>query len=584
MFRPLFVCRFSPAARRGNVLILTALMMIVMMALLAVSVDTGYMYTLNTQLKRQVDAAALAGAGELVNGLDVAEQKVVEYLVRNPVGKQNLVGHDEELEQYMAAFLAAHQNDYEIRTGHWDPVAKQVVPAETGLPSTLCVTMRYPNNPLFFAQAIGHKDFDIQASAIAQFQPRDIQMVLDFSGSMNDDSTFAKISHFGRTEIEANLQGCWADLGNPTYGNVLTFEPKWAVVQGVPQNNSNGTPHLTVEYRYNSVYITSTHNISKVKLEFSNGNTRTINTSGTTGTYQGSGSDASKQIVKVWIRSWNNNNAFGSNGEYFNFTSGNMNTVLKTALGLNSVAWPYPSGSWNDYIDYCESSSSQNNSAGYRYKFGYLSLMNYWLDQRDSYAETPDLWKVRAQPVTSLKDSVDVFMDYLRELPTGDRVGFSLYNSNSGYGTLESGLTDDLDSIANLVRLRQAGHYTPYTAIGAGMKNGREHLVANARPGAVKLMVLMTDGIANYYNGQMNESGARAQVLEEANFAKAAGFKIMTISLGSGADTGLMQQVADITDGEHFNVPGGTTVDAYREQLLVVFRKIANARPLKLVQ
>ena len=45
-----------------------------------------------------------------------------------------------------------------------------------------------------------------------------------------------------------------------------------------------------------------------------------------------------------------------------------------------------------------------------------------------------------------------------------------------------------------------------------------------------------------------------------------------------------MQSVADITDGAHFNVPGGQAVSEYRAELLQVFRDIADARPLKLVQ
>ena len=51
---------------------LTAILMIVLMALLALSIDTGYMYTMQTELDRSVDAAALAGAASLVEGTDIA--------------------------------------------------------------------------------------------------------------------------------------------------------------------------------------------------------------------------------------------------------------------------------------------------------------------------------------------------------------------------------------------------------------------------------------------------------------------------------------------------------------------------------
>jgi hypothetical protein len=45
-----------------------------------------------------------------------------------------------------------------------------------------------------------------------------------------------------------------------------------------------------------------------------------------------------------------------------------------------------------------------------------------------------------------------------------------------------------------------------------------------------------------------------------------------------------MQQIADITEGVHFNIPGGEAVSNYEAQLLEVFREIADDRPLALVR
>ena len=45
-----------------------------------------------------------------------------------------------------------------------------------------------------------------------------------------------------------------------------------------------------------------------------------------------------------------------------------------------------------------------------------------------------------------------------------------------------------------------------------------------------------------------------------------------------------MQQIADITNGIHFNVPGGDSVVSYENDLLAVFRQIADDRPLILVK
>lgn len=576
-----------PSGRRGSILMLSVFCMIVLMAMVALSVDTGYMYTLQSQLKRQVDAAALAGARELGEGDAAVQAKVVEYLVRNPVGRDEIVVEDEDMEARIAEFIAAHSDDLKITTGNWNSTNRSMESATENSPaSTISVSLSYNDNPLFFGRALGKKTFDLHAEAIATFQPRDIMLVLDFSGSMNDDSTFAKINTLGRTRVEDSLRECVTDFGGMNYGS-LPLNPAWATVKGVAQNDSQQIPHIRVEYRNTQVYVTSTKAITAVRLEFSNGATATTNPANNTfsGTYQGSGSNSGKQITKVYVRSWGNTNKFGTSyGEYFNFTSNTIRTTLKNALGLNSVTYPVSGGSWDGYMDYCMSSSGQNADAGYRYKFGKISLMNYWLDQHASYAENPNLWKVRAEPVNSLRQATDIFMDLLREVPAGDRVGFTIYNSNSGMGLLEKALTTDLDSVGDCVLKRQAGHYTPYTAIGDGMKTGRQHVQSNARSGAQRMMVLMTDGLPNYSNGSYNESAAYNQVLSEANSAKANKIKVMTISLGSGADKNLMQQVADITGGKHFNVPGGSTATAMKTQLIEAFEEIANTRELQLVK
>jgi hypothetical protein len=127
-----------------------------------------------------------------------------------------------------------------------------------------------------------------------------------------------------------------------------------------------------------------------VKLTFSGGSTQTINSTATSGSFQGSGGNSGSMITKVKVTSWSNG------GETFDFSS---NTIFKNALGLNSVSYPYANGgSWDGYISYCTSGSSQNYDAGYQYKFGGMSLVNYWLDAYPANSQVPDLWKVRAEP------------------------------------------------------------------------------------------------------------------------------------------------------------------------------------------
>ncbi|MBW3600316.1 MAG: hypothetical protein KY475_23990, partial [Planctomycetes bacterium] len=52
--------------RSGNILVLTAFMMIGMIAVLAFSIDLGYLYVAKTELQRSADSAAMAAAWELL--------------------------------------------------------------------------------------------------------------------------------------------------------------------------------------------------------------------------------------------------------------------------------------------------------------------------------------------------------------------------------------------------------------------------------------------------------------------------------------------------------------------------------------
>jgi Mg-chelatase subunit ChlD len=176
---------------------------------------------------------------------------------------------------------------------------------------------------------------------------------------------------------------------------------------------------------------------------------------------------------------------------------------------------------------------------------------------------------------------VDLFSAYIQEKSPDDKMGVSLYTSSNSTAILENGLTQDFARISSLVRSRQAGHYVGSTNIYDGMRTARLELQNNGRVGSLKLMILMTDGYANLPG---NSTQARQKVLEEAQAAADAKIKIIAIALGVEADTALMQQVADLSGGAFFEIPGGRAVSEYEEDLKDVFRQVAADRPLELVQ
>lgn len=449
--RPKALSRYR---RRGAIAVFAAIMLVAIFAMLAFSVDVGVMLNTHSELKRTVDAAALAGAGALVQGETEAESEVYEFIALNPVAGRTL-----ELSEVL------------IQLGDWEPDTNTFV--EGGpLPSAVRIEGTRRDAPLYFAKVLGFDDYEVTEEAIATYQPRDIVIVLDYSASMNDDSEFRHISRLGQQAIEDNLQQIYEELGSPTYGN-MQWEPQ---------------------------YIYST----------------------------------------------------------------NYYTILNT-LGLSGVPYPYPSGSWYDYFQYVRYDYDVYR-AGYYKRYGYLTLVNYWLEKKPKHSQTPDLWMTSEQPITALKNAVTLFLDYVELGDMDDRVGLCVYTSNNGTAVLEHELTYDYDDIDTISRQRQAGHYDYYTNIGDGIRVAREHLVEFGRNGAFKMLVVITDGKANRPNGTDPDQYA----LNHAQLAANANIPILTISLGADADSDLMEDIADMTTaGVHFNIPGGQTVAEYQEDLLL---------------
>ncbi len=568
--------------RRGNILALTALFMSVVLAFTAFTVDIGFITLTKTQMQAAADAAALAASMELTSSDDAATVRAncraaaASVAANFENGDRSSVALNTANDVLFGKQVSIGNGQFSTQWGdQYTPhnIVKVLIRRRTETNSQgQLVDNRLP---LFFGPAIGNQNVTLQAEAVAAFQPRDIVIVLDFSASMNDDSSLGAIDVLGRTYVESNLQTMWQELGSPVYGN-LTFTPQYATLAGGPLTGSY--PHIDVTYKRTSVSIVSTSSLKKVTLRMSGNRTQTFsNLSGTTGTFQGTGSNSGREIQSVSVESGGNANRSGDGlGERFNINS----TTIKSALGLTGT-YPYAAGSWDEYISTVQSSSGEIKDAGYRDQYGYLTWLHYLQYERPAADETADLWKTSEQPLECLKDGVDLFIQHLIDLPSEDQVGLSIYTHTSSAGAiLEHGLIRDYEQIKNTTRHRQAGHYTGGTNISAGMAVARAELQAHARPRAHKLMLVMTDGQAN---APGSASQAYQAVITEAYAAKNAGIKVVTISVGLGADTELLDEVAAIGNGEHFNVPGGQSIADVQAQLLQVFRRVATSRPLKLI-
>jgi len=591
--------------RRGNILVLAAAFMVVMMAVLAFCVDLAYITTSKVELKRATDAAALAGAGSLIEGTDAAELGAFEFLVRNPIGRRNLAA-DENWQDNLSTLLAANQEDFAVEVGHWDPDSL-TFSQSNNMPSTVRVTATHRNVPLFFGnmfrerERVYHDDgtfvdqavpIDLTAESIARYQPRDIVVVLDLSGSMNDDSEFKRLGSVSseyREEtqalIEANMLEIYnalQQIPNPPDCGSLPFEPAYPRIVGEPPADPR-IPQIHVtfgtdEHGTAGIFVESTKDLSNVVIQTADGSIQKFEgLSGYTGTFTGTNADTQgERIVRAWVKSGNNASGEGPGyGERLEPTD----EKIAESFGLDQIPYPYQSGSWDNFIDYCQGDYDPYR-AGYRRMYGWMNLINYWLENKPGANQTADLWRVPAQPVQQVKDAVGVFLDYVQEVDTEDRVSLVVYNSSSEEALVEHSLTEDFAAIATTTTQRQAGHYNAFTNIGDGIRYARQELEANARTGAFKMIVLMTDGQANRPSGV----DADQYALNQAALVAAKHWPIVCISLGSGADVNLMDGIASLTGGVNFEIQGGATITDYEAQLTEAFRSIADHRPLVLVK
>ncbi|UCG88261.1 MAG: hypothetical protein JSW71_06875, partial [Gemmatimonadota bacterium] len=138
------------------------------------------------------------------------------------------------------------------------------------------------------------------------------------------------------------------------------------------------------------------------------------------------------------------------------YIGANDTRTIKRKLGLQNVPYPYPPDKWENYINYVRNDSTIAR-AGFRKKYGYLTWVNYLQDERCRYSQTPNLWMTSEQPVTAVKDAVDLMTAYLEKHCLNDRVGLSIYTASDGTAVLESSLTHNFEGIADTTRNRQAG-------------------------------------------------------------------------------------------------------------------------------
>jgi Flp pilus assembly protein TadG len=170
------IARLKKQSRRGAVAVLTALLLIPLLAMLAFSIDVAYMCRVKAQLQNAADAAAIAGALQAMtpqfSGITsstpgskiatAASTAAQQFAPQNSAGQVKLTLLSSDT---MVGYMANPTNQ-QLTLNAWG--------AGEPLPNTVQVTMRRDNTantpvPLFFGKVLGYSTWNVTATATAAF-------------------------------------------------------------------------------------------------------------------------------------------------------------------------------------------------------------------------------------------------------------------------------------------------------------------------------------------------------------------------------------------------------------------------------
>lgn len=189
----------QPSSRRGAIVVLAAILLVVLLGLIAFGVDVGYLTLVRTQLQTAADSSVLAAAASTNLPRDEMEAVARQFAAQNS-----------------AAGRPVQLSSSDIEYGNWDTASRTFTPS-VSVGNAVRVTTRTSagtggETPLFFARLFNMTSVGQSASAVATSNPRDIAFVIDLSGSMNYDTD---------PDYTDSINSTFAPLGYPTIGTEL---------------------------------------------------------------------------------------------------------------------------------------------------------------------------------------------------------------------------------------------------------------------------------------------------------------------------------------------------------------------------
>lgn len=207
-------CRRLRRDRRGAVLVLFAILIIVIFAMIAFAVDVAYMQLVRAELRAATDAAAKAGALELRltdgNGA-AARAAAIAAAARNTVGGKALTLNGSEIELGRSVYSG---------DGTYQFVANQTPYTALRINSNLTPTSAMGSVRLFFGSMLNTSTFAPQQIATASQLQQEIVLCLDRSHSMC----------FDLSGLDWSYPSSQGKLKNPITGDPDPTQSRWAAL------------------------------------------------------------------------------------------------------------------------------------------------------------------------------------------------------------------------------------------------------------------------------------------------------------------------------------------------------------------
>jgi Flp pilus assembly protein TadG len=200
--------------RRGSILPLTALCLVGLCGFVALAVDVGMVAVAKTQVQNAADAAAVAATrsidGSALPNFALANSEAQSAAALNPV---------------LSVPLQSSELTITYGAYHYDPTSQtfypQYPPQAPDNYNLAAVTVSHRMTTAF-AAVLGIASTNVTASSTAAHRPRDVSIILDYSGSMNNESDLWNAeTYLGSSDNTSNsLESVFPQFGH--YSNVAS--------------------------------------------------------------------------------------------------------------------------------------------------------------------------------------------------------------------------------------------------------------------------------------------------------------------------------------------------------------------------